>query len=202
MKKMFATAMAAALALSLTVPAFAIGTSVEGLESGAQTATQDVTASYKKTGDSAPSRVYKVEVEWNVTPGEYSATGSGYTWNVQEHKYDVSATGEKTEKAPHAKVVVTNHSNDSIKLSLVYEDDASQATVTSAAFTEQTVKSAATAVGEEAAFGYTSGKTGAAQSATFDSDITIDDYTALPSEGAKIGTLTLTLTPNNDTLNP
>lgn len=200
MKKMFATAMAAALALSLTVPAFAVGTPVDGLDTGAKTVTQDVTASYKKAGDVAPGHVYKVEVEWTVTAGEYSATGSGYKWNVESHKYDVNATGEKTEKAPHANVVVTNHSNDSIKLNLVYADEGTDQATTSATFADQTVKSAATAVGEEVAFGYTSGKTGAAQTATFDSDITIEDYTKLTADAAKIGTLTLTLTPSQDAL--
>lgn len=199
MKKMFATAMAAALALSLTVPAFAV--SVENLDSGAQTSTQEVKASYNKTGDSAPSRVYKVEVEWTVTEGVYSATGNGYTWNPETHMYDVSTTGDKAETAPHAKVAVTNHSNDSIKLNLAYADEGSDSVTTSATFEEQTVKSAATASGEETAFGYTTGKTGAAQNVTIEGDITIDDYTQLNASAAKIGTLTLTLTPNQDALN-
>ena len=113
MKKLFATALALAMVLSLSTTALAAG-NVNGAGVGSQDPI-DVTVKYN---DSATDPiVYSVDLTWEDMTFTYNESGTR-TWDPDTHTYtDTTSAGwDKISAA----VTATNHSNAEVKVSFTY----------------------------------------------------------------------------------
>ena len=113
MKKLFATALALAMVLSLSTTALAAG-NVNGAGVGSQDPI-DVTAKYND--DATEPTVYSVDLTWEDMTFTYNESGTR-TWDPDTHTYtDTTSAGwDKTTAA----VTATNHSNAEVKVSFTY----------------------------------------------------------------------------------
>lgn len=172
MKKLFATIIALAMVLSMSVTAFAAEGSVTG--QGAGDKTIDVTAKYDKS--TSTETVYNVDIKWDSMTFTYTESGTK-VWNPATHTYTTSKTSgwDKTE----ANVTVTNHSNASVDVSVEYAPVAG--TGVSGAVTNG---SATLAAGVE-------GKPDEADSMTATLTISGTPNSTVTEDGVKIGTITI-----------
>lgn len=113
MKKLFATALALAMVLSLSTTALAAG-NVNGAGVGSQDPI-DVTAKYND--DATEPTVYSVDLTWEDMTFTYNESDTR-TWDPDTHTYtDTTSAGwDKTTAA----VTATNHSNAEVKVSFTY----------------------------------------------------------------------------------
>lgn len=113
MKQIFTLALTFLLIFTLvTVTAFA---TVDKITATGDTATKDVTASYRS--GAGGSTVYSVDITWESMAFTYSE-GSSPTWNPATHQYSSGGTGGWSNS--DNKVTVTNHSNASVTAELTY----------------------------------------------------------------------------------
>lgn len=113
MKQIFTLALTFLLIFSLvTVTAFA---TVDKITATGDTATKDVTASYRS--GAGGSTVYSVDITWESMAFTYSE-GSGSTWDPETHTSGQGGTGGWSNS--DNKVTVTNHSNAQVTAALAY----------------------------------------------------------------------------------
>ena len=113
MKKLFATALALAMVLSLSTTALAAG-NVNGAGVGSQDPI-DVTAKYND--DATEPTVYSVDLKWDDMTFTYNEFGTR-TWDPDTHTY-TDTTSAGWDKVTAA-VTATNHSNAEVKVSFTY----------------------------------------------------------------------------------
>lgn len=113
MKKLFATALALAMVLSLSTTALAAG-NVNGAGVGSQDPI-DVTAKYND--DATEPTVYSVDLTWEDMTFTYNESGTR-TWDPDTHTY-TDTTSAGWDKVTAA-VTATNHSNAEVKVSFTY----------------------------------------------------------------------------------
>ena len=113
MKKLFATALALAMVLSLSTTALAAG-NVDGAGVGSQDPI-DVTAKYND--GATESTVYSVDLTWEDMTFTYNESGTR-TWDPDTHTY-TDTTSAGWDKVTAA-VTATNHSNAEVKVSFTY----------------------------------------------------------------------------------
>ena len=115
MKKFFTIILAFAIVCSMRVPVFAAEGNDNGNTSG-ESHSIDVTA---KTSDKNVNEipVYSVDISWDSMTFTYSESGTK-VWDASTHTYSTNTEGgwDKTT----ADIVVTNHSNAPVDVSVVY----------------------------------------------------------------------------------
>ena len=174
MKKLFATALALAMVLSLSTTALAAG-NVNGAGVGSQDPI-DVTAKYND--DATEPTVYSVDLTWEDMTFTYNESGTR-TWDPDTHTY-TDTTSAGWDKVTAA-VTATNHSNAEVKVSFTYTPQGD--TGVTASMSKDSFKLAA------------GGENKPNEAATDSSILTItgtpnDSVTA---EGVTIGTITVTI---------
>ena len=172
MKKLFASIIASAMVLSMSVTAFAAEGSATG--QGAGDKTIDVTAKYDKS--TSTEKVYNVDIEWDSMTFTYTEGGTK-VWNPATHTYTTSTSSgwDKTE----ADITVTNHSNAAVTVSVEYAPV--DGTGVSGAITNG---SATLAAGVE-------GKPDEADKLTATLTISGTPNSTVTEDGVKIGTITI-----------
>lgn len=111
MKKFLSVMLVSALAMGMSVAAFAAED--KGNEPG-DSQDIEVTAKYTTVSETT---VYSVDIEWEDMTFTYAETGTK-TWNPDDHSYTNSTTGgwDKTT----ADVTATNHSNAAVNVEMEY----------------------------------------------------------------------------------
>lgn len=112
MKKILAITGSIALALSMSISAFAAINS----DGGSQNI--DVKAKYHDSVETP--KIYDVDITWGAMEFTYTVSGTK-TWNPENHQYTVSTEGSWT--ATGNEITVTNHSNTSIRADFAYETE-------------------------------------------------------------------------------
>ena len=174
MKKLFATALALAMVLSLSTTALAAG-NVNGAGVGSQDPI-DVTAKYND--DATEPTVYSVDLTWEDMTFTYNESDTR-TWDPDTHTYtDTTSAGwDKTTAA----VTATNHSNAEVKVSFTYTPQGD--TGVTASMSKDSFKLAAGVENKPN------------EAATDSSILTITGTpnNSVTAEGVTIGTLTVTI---------
>lgn len=186
MKKLISLTLALVLAMSLSVTAFA--SSVEhGPESNTYTQTSDninIEANYSTKADETV-HTYKVKIDWTAPTFSYEFDGKTYTWNTTDMKYDVATLpgagwGENTTGALTLKV--TNYSDMAVDCAATLTDDVDDGVTVRWTGASGTANAAVTIDSGKTAADYTNAGVGAATNCNLS------------------GTITVSGTPNNDTL--
>lgn len=120
MKKLLTAALTLALALSMSVNAFAATIGSESEKPGI-----DVNAKYTDSVDSPT--VYSVDLTWGTMEFTYSVSGKKL-WDPDKHDYEISTSDEWT--ATGNEITVTNHSNTAVKVDFTYKAQNGHNTVT------------------------------------------------------------------------
>lgn len=112
MKKIFATIIALAMVLAMSVTAFAAEDT--GNKPGDS---QDIDVTAKTESSTTTPTVYSVDISWDSMTFTYSESGTK-TWNPENHTFTTSTSGgwDKTT----ANVTVTNHSNATVDVAVTY----------------------------------------------------------------------------------
>lgn len=114
MKKFFATIIALAMVLSMSVTVFAADGSDTSNKPG-ESQSIDVTAKYNTSTSTEP--VYSVDITWESMTFTFNESGAKI-WNSDTHTYTTSTSSgwDKTT----ADVTVINHSNAAVNVSVEY----------------------------------------------------------------------------------
>ena len=176
MKKLFATALALAMVLSLSTTALAAG-NVNGAGVGSQDPI-DVTAKYND--DATEPTVYSVDLTWEDMTFTYNESGTR-TWDPDTHTYtDTTSAGWDKISAT---VTATNHSNAQVTVKFDYTPQG--ATGVNASMSKDSFKLAAGVENKPN------------EAATDSSNLTIDSRTkpnaTVSAAGTVIGTITVTI---------
>lgn len=179
MKKLFAAIMALSLTAGMSITAAAAGGSANGVKDG-ENRSIDVTAVY--SGESSEATVYSVDIVWEDMSFVYDAAGSK-EWNPDDHTYTDVVTGGW--KKTTADVIVTNHSNASVNVTLTYQPVGSYGVSGTLSVTGETLDA-----GVENQYDKADSLT---------STLTISGTpTGIDANGVKVGTITVTIAKTTD----
>ena len=174
MKKLLTVVLTVALALSMSVSAFAEESTVT--EDGGN---QSIDVNAKYNDSIQTPTVYHVDLTWGAMEFTYTVSGTK-TWNADAHNYTVSTSGAWT--ASGNEIAVTNHSNTGIKADFTYAKAAGFDTVTGS-FSQSSL-TLPTAEGRETTDAALTGKTTLTLGGTLASDKTVS---------TKVGTVTVAI---------
>lgn len=113
MKKLFATLLAVAMLVSVSVTAFAA-------ETNNGTQDTEITVNGSFVSGTAGSSVISVDIAWDAMDFTYTAASQG-TWNPATHAYDGATAGGWSDNTPA--ITVTNHSNVAVNATLGFTPD-------------------------------------------------------------------------------
>lgn len=116
MKKISAIILAAAMAATMSVSAFAVDQPVN-IDKDAGTHNIDIKAAYQD--NSTTPQVVSVDISWDAMEFTYTVSGE-QKWNAADHDYDDNTSGAWNE-ATNNTITVTNHSNVGVTASFAFE---------------------------------------------------------------------------------
>ncbi len=178
MRKLFAIGIAAALALSTGVAVFAESSekTIGGNES------QSINVIAKRTDTTENNVVYSVDMKWDDMTFTYHEK-STRVWNPTDHTYSEKITGEWDKNT--ADILVTNHSNAGVKVGFVYQTAGNTDLTGTLDVTESTLKA-----GVENDYEH-------ADNVTSKLTLSGKPNETVSESGCKIGTITITVSPEN-----
>lgn len=133
-RKLFVVILALVLTLCMTATAFAGSKTVNDLtsEGGQNPVNIDVTGTYVESPEHG--NVYKVDISWGAMSFSY-VVKSHETWNPDTHKYGIDSqdpgnwvVNKDADNKDTNFITITNHSNDSITATPVFERNTSDDT--------------------------------------------------------------------------
>ena len=169
MKKILSIILALAMALSMSVTAFAA--------TNDGTSGTDITVNGTYTPGTAADEKISVDIVWEAMNFTYTAPSQG-TWNPATHAYEGATEGGWSDNTPS--ITVKNHSNVAVNATLDFKADVAGVvgTFTAASGTENdSVLELATAVGTEAANAPTATANFGISGAAIDADKTLGTIT-------------------------
>lgn len=116
MKKISAIILAAAMAATMSVSAFAADQPVN-IDKDAGSHDIDIKAAYQD--NSTTPSVVSVDISWDAMEFTYTVSGE-QNWNAADHDYDDNTSGSWDETTNNT-VTVTNHSNVGVTASFAFE---------------------------------------------------------------------------------